>query len=87
MNTTKDNAAKEACDTDKAFLDGVELVTSEILRLIAHSTRTFIFDKDKDFAIKVKLAATHVLKKRGIVPYGHDVAMGKAEPFTPNFNR
>lgn len=64
---------------------GVQLATSEILRVLNNHTSWMLPADRRSATNAIMMAAERVLQKRGLAPYSHDVLTGKAERVTLDF--
>lgn len=61
-------------------------VASVVIRLI-NNHPSWMLDPERRQAIaEIKLATKHLLRKRDIIPYSHDVIAGKAKDVPVDFN-
>jgi hypothetical protein len=71
---------------NEGVLYGVQLATSEILRVLnAHTSWMLPADRTKANAA-IRMSAERVLQKRGLIPTTYQVLMGKAEKVELDFD-
>lgn len=75
-----ENGYKEGC-----FM-AAQQVASVVLRLIDNHPSWMLDPSRRVAKAEIKLATRHLLSKRGIIPYAHDVITGKAEEVTVDFD-
>lgn len=83
---TKEEMQKYESGFNEGLMYGVQLTVSEILRII-NNHPTWLLKPDKISAeAHFKMAAKHILQRRGLLPYEYDIMTGKAEPVELDFN-
>lgn len=75
-----DNGYKEG------YFQAAQEVASVVLRLIDNHPSWMLDPSRRVAKAEIKLATRHLLSKRGIIPYAHDVITGKAEEVTVDFD-
>jgi hypothetical protein len=71
---------------NEGVLYGVQLATSEILRVLnAHTSWMLPADRTKANAA-IRMSAERMLQKRGLIPTTYQVLMGKAEKVELDFD-
>lgn len=75
-----DNGYKEG------YFMAAQQVASVILRLIDNHPSWMLKPEREQAKASIKLATKHLLHRRGIVPWPHDVLTGKAEDVHVNFD-
>lgn len=70
----------------EGYFMAAQQVASTVIRLI-NNHPSWMLEPDRRRSIaEIKLATKHLLSRRGIIPYAHDVLMGKAEDVPVNFD-
>ena len=82
---TQTEIDKFASGYNEGFMYAVQLMAGEAIRTIHNQPRILGVDKTIVTA-KIKMKAEKILQKRGLMPYSHDVLMGKAEKVELDFN-
>ena len=82
---TQTEIDKFASGYNEGFMYAVQLMAGEAIRTIHNQPRILGVDKTIVTA-KIKQKAATILKKRGLMPYSHDVLTGKAEKVELDFN-
>ena len=70
----------------EGYFMAAQQVASVVLRLIDNHPSWMLKPEREQAKASIKLATKHLLSKRGIIPYSHDVITGKAEDITVDFD-
>jgi hypothetical protein len=70
----------------EGYFMAAQQVASVVLRLIDNHPSWMLDPSRRVAKAEIKLATRHMLSKRGIIPYAHDVITGKAEEVTVDFD-
>ena len=74
------------CGYREGFFFAAQALASRMIRLI-NNHPSWMLEPDRKQAIaSLKLTTKNLLEKRGIIPFRHDVIIGKAEDIPVNFD-
>ena len=69
----------------EGYLMAAQQVVSTVIRLINNHPSWMLKPEREQAKAEIKLATKHLLAKRGVIPYSHDVITGKAEEVPLDF--